>query len=296
MKMECGPENCPLTAWAALSSSERKEQRKPLARKLYEQGFTLEEIAKQFGVTHKTISLDLKDICTSGTNVKVDRGVDTLGRKKSTGRPKGSGYRKGSKSEEIKDRVIQAKDAGASAKEIAGNVGVGERQVTRIIKDEQIRRDALEEPRVERSDLSLTDQKKLDVVVSAYQKRLDLSFRQQVLDEVRRRIDEIILPHWKQQIEQAKELYKHRRGAMDKPTFNKIRRALHPDSRHSISDKVLAEAFDTFMSLEKYLLDEEASPTDFSGLPASLAEWDRAKAEATAARRRTKGPSLVRAH
>ena len=33
---------------------------------------------------------------------------------------------------------------------------------------------------------------------------------------------------------------------MDKDTFNTIRRALHPDSRNSISDKKLAEAFHTF--------------------------------------------------
>lgn len=290
--MECGPENCPLTAWAALSSSERKLQRQPLARKLHDQGFSPEDIAKQFGVDVRTIYRDLETF-DSVSNAKGD-GKDTLGRKKSTGRPKGSGYRKGSKSEEIKDRVIQARDAGVSSKDIAGEVGVGERQVSRILKDEQIRQDALNEPRVERSDLSLTAQQKYDAAIRAYQRQLDLSFKQCVLNEVRRRIDEIILPHWKQQIDQAKELYKHRRGAMDKSTFNKIRRALHPDSRNSISDKVLAEAFDTFMSLEKFLLDEEDSPTDIGPLPDSLAEWDRMRAAAKASRRRTRnGLSLV---
>jgi hypothetical protein len=38
---------------------------------------------------------------------------------------------------------------------------------------------------------------------------------------------------------------------MDKATFNASRRALHPDSRQSISDKKLGAAFDTFMTLEK---------------------------------------------
>jgi hypothetical protein len=67
---------------------------------------------------------------------------------------------------------------------------------------------------------------------------------------------------------------------MDKATFNAIRRVLHPDSRQSISDKKLGEGFDTFMALEKYVLNEKDSPTKFaypdgSEIPSNLAEWDR---------------------
>ena len=43
---------------------------------------------------------------------------------------------------------------------------------------------------------------------------------------------------------------------MDKDTFNTIRRALHPDSRNSISDKKLADASRAFMASEKYILNE----------------------------------------
>jgi hypothetical protein len=62
-------------------------KRKPIAERLYRQGFTMETIATQLGVHHSQIVRDLKDICGDRTNVK-DRGTDTLGRKKSTGRPK----------------------------------------------------------------------------------------------------------------------------------------------------------------------------------------------------------------
>ena len=64
-----------------------------------------------------------------------------------------------------------------------------------------------------------------------------------------------------------------------------MRRALHPDSRHSISDKKLAEAFDVFMALEKYLLDEKDSPTEFGDLPDNLAAWDKMKASAKTSKR-----------
>ena len=58
--MKCGPEVCPLTAWTALSPSERKVQRQPLTRRLHEQGFTPEAIAEQFGVSLATTYRDLE--------------------------------------------------------------------------------------------------------------------------------------------------------------------------------------------------------------------------------------------
>ena len=72
---------------------------------------------------------------------------------------------------------------------------------------------------------------------------------------------------------------------MNKATFNAIRRALHPDSRKSISDEVLATAFDIFMGLEKFLLDEKDSPTEIGPVPNNLAEWDKMRAAAAAERR-----------
>ena len=78
---------------------------------------------------------------------------------------------------------------------------------------------------------------------------------------------------------------------MSKDTFNTIRRALHPDSRNSISDKKLGEAFDTFMGLEKYLLNEKGGPTTFADLPSTVAEWDKMRARKPA---KPSGSSAVR--
>jgi hypothetical protein len=83
--MKCGPENCPLTAWSALSPTERKLQRQPLARKLQEQGFTPEQIADQFGVQIRTIYRDL-EFCH---DVKTQPRISKRGRK-GEGRPKGT--------------------------------------------------------------------------------------------------------------------------------------------------------------------------------------------------------------
>src|SRR5262245_3884283 len=88
------PDDCPLAIWATLSTEDRKAQRRPVAEQLYKQGFTMEAIATQLGVHKATIARDLKDIVAICNNVKPDRGTDTLGRKKSTGRPKGTTKRR----------------------------------------------------------------------------------------------------------------------------------------------------------------------------------------------------------
>lgn len=135
----------------------------------------------------------------------------------------------------------------------------------------------------------MSAQQKLDAALKRYKDELTAQFKLRVQEGVVQRLDEIVLPHWRQKIEQAKELYAKRRALMDKETFNIIRRALHPDSRNSISDKKLGDAFDTFMGLEKYLLNEKDSPTPFGDLPSSVAEWDKMKAKA----KRTKQPNSV---
>lgn len=138
---------------------------------------------------------------------------------------------------------------------------------------------------VDRTELPMTAQERFDTALRQHKRKLDIEFQQRVLEEVRRRIDQIVLPHWKQKIDEAHELYRRRKGAMDKATFNAIRRALHPDSRRSISEATLAAAFDTFMRLEKFLLDEKDSPTAIGDLPRTWEEWESAKRAATAARR-----------
>jgi hypothetical protein len=109
-------------------------------------------------------------------------------------------------------------------------------------------------------------------------------------------LEEFILPDWKPKITEAQRLYERRQ--VDKDTFSTIRRALHPDSRNSISDKKLAEAFRAFMGLEKNLLNEKDSPTKFaypdgSEIPSNLAECDKRRAAAKKAKR-TSGRSAVR--
>jgi transposase len=277
--MECGPQNCPII--------DEKAHRKERAKRLYEQGFSMEAIAALLGVTHKTISLDLKEFVPE---------VQTLARQSKRGR-KGEGRPKGQRpkpkppqQQERNEKIVAMSDQGMSSRDISNEVGVGERMVDRVLEVEGARREG--PTQIDRSELSLTAQQKLDAAIRQHKQKLGASFYMRVEQEVRKRIDEIVLPHWKEKIEQAQKLYEHRRGAMSKETFNTIRRALHPDSRQSISDKKLAEAFDTFMSLEKFLLDEKDSPTEFGDLPKTWAEWEASRVT----KPRRKGSNAVKVH
>jgi hypothetical protein len=87
-------------------------------------------------------------------------------------------------------------------------------------------------------------------------------------------LEETLLPKLRQEQAEAKDIIESRKGIMDKATFNRIRRCLHIDSRLSVTDKVLNEAFTSFTTLEKRLLKQADSPTEFAPIPKNRKEWE----------------------
>jgi hypothetical protein len=140
--------------------------------------------------------------------------------------------------------------------------------------------------------LPKTSREKYDAMVRRLNREFDARVKHYAQQEVRRRIDEVILPHWREKIAEAQRIYGRRRGVISKTTFNLIWSALHPDSRKAISDERLAQAFDAFTAIEKHLLDEKDSPTPFPDLPDNLAAWDKMKAQHR--KHRNTGKTVVR--
>jgi predicted transcriptional regulator len=288
------PNDCPLAIWASLSATDRKAQRKSVAEKLYKQDFTMEQIATQLGVTNQTISNDLREF---PNDLEIKKSAKTASNPKGAGRPKGSKKGKATRAPKLHvdaATVIALRDKGVSISKVAEQTGVPERQVRHIVEEEAIRREAVAEAAIDPATLSLSAKEKFDMAIRKYKKQLDREFVQRVTEEVRKRIDEMVLPYWREQIAEAKTLYERRKGFMDKDTFKLIWSALHPDSRKSITDKKLAEAFDAFSRMEKFLLNEEDSPTSFGELPSSAAEWDAMKRSAAAGRRTGRNGIRVR--
>lgn len=275
--MECGPEKCPIRVFSDLTPAEQRVERKRTAEKMIKQGFTQEQIAKQLGVSQKTVSQDLDGVYTKGINPERPKGGRPLGKKRDKPKPR--------QTDAVEKTIIARAEAGEASTTIAADVGLDGRAVRHVIERERIREEARADPEITPDMLSKSAQEKLDAAIRQHQRRLDLAFEKRVLDEVRKRLDQIVLPSWQERLDDAERVLKRRTGIMDKNTFNTIRRALHPDSRNAVSDKKLAEAFDAFMGLEKLLLDEKDSPTEFGGIPNSLAEWDKMRAKKTAPQR-----------
>ena len=79
------PDDCPLAVWANLSTTARNAQRKPIAEKLYGQGFTMQQIATQLSVSQGTITGDLRNLLTTnklkhGMTATNPKGAGQIGR------------------------------------------------------------------------------------------------------------------------------------------------------------------------------------------------------------------------
>jgi predicted transcriptional regulator len=58
--MKCGPDGCPILAWADLPEEEQRAHRRTKAHQLYREGFTEQAIANLFKVSQPTIHRDLE--------------------------------------------------------------------------------------------------------------------------------------------------------------------------------------------------------------------------------------------
>lgn len=244
-----------------------KDDRRRIAEHLYgEKGWTMQRIGEALGVSQRQISTDLSNLEVTS---KIPR-EEKRGRKKA-----------GRKTADVADRherIIAFADAGMTAKEISQEVGVGERMVDRVLEVEGARREGLP-PTINPDLLSKSAGEKIEAAIRAHKRMLDREFEVRVLDEVKKRVEEMSLPSLQRQLDDAQRVLKSRReGIMPRRIFNLIRSCLHTDSRKSVSDKKLNEAFNEFSIRERTMLTEKEDPTPELKFPRTWAEaqeWKR---------------------
>ena len=279
------PDDCPLAVWANMPEADRKKQRKPIAEKLYKDGFTMEHIATQLGVSKVTISTDLKDIVKSLNNAD-GRGNDTLGRKKSTGRPKNK-----LKPERRKNMLPDAEtaahsilDEGKTYAEVELETGLSSTVLrSAVAREEGARREPVIAPEL----LAMTAREKLEAAIRQHKRKLDIEFDLRIRAELKRYLDDVALPSYLKDITNLERSIRERKGVMDRITYRKILSCLHPDR---VADpglkKRYEEAFRLFTELEKRVLNEKESPTQFRrDVPRTYEELMKAKARVQAERR-----------
>jgi hypothetical protein len=126
------------------------------------------------------------------------------------------------------------------------------------------------EPVVRREDLSPSAQQRFDAAVRRIEREMEARCAEQVRVQIRDGLSQRLEGVRLQMAEEKRHyeaVIKGRRGIMTRDVFNKIRRCLHPDSRNSVTDELLAEAFRLFELLKINLLNETDFPVAGPAIP-----------------------------
>lgn len=283
------PDDCPLAVWANLSATDRKAQRKPIAEKLYAQNFTMEQIATQLGVDKATISRDLKELLRDAT-IKPAK---TASNPKGAGRPKGSTARRKNTTVSAERAALAILDGSRSYPEAEQETGFSNTVLRAAVAREEGRR----EPSITSDMLSMTGQQKLDAAIRQAKRKLEIEIETRCREDLQRWLNEVTLPQYAKELGALERSIRERKGIMDRITYRKILACLHPDR---VSDPALKkryeEAFRLFTELEKRVLDEKESPTQFRQMPRTYEELMAMKAKVRAGRRAKRSGNAVRRH
>jgi transposase len=277
--MKCGPDDChALTNFSDLTPAEQKVERKRRAVKMTEQGFTQQHIAKLLGVSQSTIRDDLSNL----VETTKSKPAKTATNPKGAGRPKGSKKDKPRTETEQEQVAAKLRGMGKSIKEIASEIGVGERRAGLILDAVKVREAA--EATIDPATLSLTAQQKLELAIKQATRRLEIEIEKRVREENLRWIQKMLDQH-NANAKHYEAVLKVRKGIMTRAEYRSILSCLHPDRvQDDILKKRYERAFNFFTDLEKLVLSEQDSPTVPSGLPKTAAEFLKRKAEYAAQR------------
>ncbi len=178
------------------------------------------------------------------------------------------------------EEVVDLSAQGLTYEGIAQTTGVGERQVRHIVEREHIEQAAkADATTINLETLPGTMKDKAEKMRSQIRRELEAEFdarvREATQEAVAQRVEKIILEtEWTSA--NARRVLDARQGIFTRADYDTIRSCLHPDSRLSVSDEKLAQAFRLFNEAAIVLLDEKDFPT--TTLP-SLEELRKRRAQ-----------------
>src|ERR1035437_719181 len=233
-------------------------------------------IADDIGVGSNTVKRARETTAPDGA---VDKRVGKDGKSRRLPKP----HKNSPEREEQAARLVL--DEGKTHAQAATETGVGSRQIIKTaVAFEAGKRAA--EAQIDPATLSVTAREKFDAAIRQHKHKLDMEFEQRVRAECQSRIEQVILPEYTKEIEDARAVLKARKGVMPRAAFKKILACLHPDRVDASLAKRYAEAFSIFSGLERVLCSEAELPTSTSSFPRSYAEMMARKQTMDAARRR----------
>jgi transposase len=234
------------------------EERQALAKLLYGQGRTQEQIAETLGVNQSTIARDLQGF------MHVHKPHRPKG-----GRPKGS--KKPSKYSPALEQKIASDvlDLGKTRNQAAAEAGVSDIVVRRVVARELGRRDV--EPEVTIDDLSVTQRSKAEVFQRRLQRENEVRYQQDVTAGVMERL-ELILPDYKARLADADKVLNRHKGIFTSSQYRTLLACLHPDGRKAVSDEALTKVR---MMIEEYapVLRQQKEPLQPVPMPKNVVDW-----------------------
>jgi hypothetical protein len=188
-------------------------------------------------------------------------------------------------------------DRGLTNPEIAAGVGLSKFTIQEIVRDIKIKRNV--EPTITPDMLSMTARQKLELAIKQHKEKLSAQWQVALSAKVDQLLLNSIGPRLRKEQEEARRVMKSRKGIMDRPGYKKILACLHPDriNQFIIDPKLRQdynEAWHLFRAVEKLLLDEKNSPTEFIGIPKTAAEWDALKRQTSEARKTARRAGLAK--
>ncbi len=120
------------------------------------------------------------------------------------------------------------------------------------------------------ASFSRTKQEEFDRSLNAHKRVLDLRFKLSVEQEVKRLLDEMILPTWNKRKAELDLVMKSRKGLFTRKQYNDIMRCLHPDTQPTEQQKTIA--FRLIAEQKLVLLSEKEQPSEPWDLPKTAAE------------------------
>ena len=182
-------------------------------------------------------------------------------------------------------------DGGKTRKQAAAETGVGSEQVVKTaVAREEGKRAA--EAQIDRAELSMTAQEKLDSTIRQHKHKLEMEFDARVREVAKNLLEETILPQYNKEIEDARSVIKARKSIMPRAVFKKILACLHPDRWPTGTEALqarYADAFSIVSGLEIVLCGEAEMPTPSDDFPRTYADLMGRRQKVSAARKKTKG-------
>lgn len=183
------------------------------------------------------------------------------------------------------EKIVALFDRGLTPAQVAVETDVHLRNVHQILEHERIRREAQAEPIIDPSTLSKSAQEKLAVAIRQHQRRLDLEFEQRLGSEIKRRVDEMVLPSYNESKRHYDAVLSARKGILKRVEFNKLLRCLHTDTARQVSDEDLNDALNLILRHKVVLLCEADEPTATPPLPKTYEELMALKQKVSEERR-----------